>query len=104
MALAAVCGALGLDEPLWLWDDSLLPRPIEPRIRLRDYPEAERVRQAQLRTCDPRETTALLRAHPEAFESLRRGYIYPREASAYTLLDPEVGDREALGLLGFRVV
>ena len=104
MALAAVCGALGLDEPLWLWDDSLLPRPTVPRVRLRDYPEAERVRRAQLRTCDPRETTAQLRAHPEAFESLRRGYVYPREASAYTLLDPEVGDREALGLLGFRVV
>ena len=60
------------------------------------------MRRAQLHTCDPRATTVLLRAHPDEFEQLRRGYVYPREASAFTLLDPEVGDREALHLLGFR--
>ena len=102
MALEAICEALGLERPEWLWDDSLLPQPESPRIRLSDYPEEERVRRAQLHTCDPRATTALLRAHPDEFEQLRRGYVYPREASAFMLLDPEVGDREALHLLGFR--
>jgi len=102
MALEAICESLGLECPEWLWDDSLLPQPESPRIRLRDYPEEERVRRAQLHTCDPRATTVLLRAHPDEFEQLRRGYVYPREASAFMLLDPEVGDREALRLLGFR--
>lgn len=64
-------------------------------------PEEERVRRAQLHTCDPRATTALLRAHPDEFEQLRRGYVYPREGPAFMLLDPEVGIG-ALPPLGFR--
>ena len=103
MALAAVCEVLELPEPRGLWDSSVLPQPEEPVLDLNSLPEGERILRAQLHSADPRSCSRLLQAEPERFAEIRHDYVFPREASAYTLRGVRPEERAALERLGFRV-
>ena len=103
MALAAVCEVLELPEPRGLWDSSVLPQPAEPVLDLNSLPEGERILRAQLHSADPRGCSQLLKAEPERFAEIRHDYVFPREASAYTLRGVRPEERAAVERLGFRV-
>ena len=58
---------------------------------------------AQLHSADPRSCSRLLQAEPERFAEIRHDYVFPREASAYTLRGVRPEERAPLERLGFRV-
>lgn len=103
MALAYVCRELSLPEPEGLWDSTVLPSPAEPDIYLGNYPPSERILRALLHTCSLASTSEALRREPEAFASLRKSYIFPREASAFCIHGASPEEAPRLRLLGFQL-
>jgi len=101
MALEAVCRELQLPLPEGLWDESVLYTPDHPLIDLSAFSDGERLLRAQLHTCSLTETTRGLQAEPSAFDSLRRAYRFPREASAFTVRGARAEERKLLEQLGF---
>lgn len=101
MALLAVSDFLGLGAGRQLLEPHELTVPTHSVIDLETFAPSERLRRAMLQTMDPRRADRLLRAAPERFEELRKGYDYPREMCAYTVVGGTLEERTALARMGF---
>lgn len=101
MALGAIARHWGIEvEGLMDWSLAV-PAPRTPLINLSQYPIEERLYRAILHTLDLEEGGCRLRANPEAFESLRKGYNYPREMQAYCISSGAEGLEDRLRQLDF---
>lgn len=79
-----------------------LENPSEP-IDISVYPEHEAVARALLHTLDPWHISTALKHDPNAFEALRKSYVYPREMAAYQIRGGSEQVRGKLARLGFQI-
>lgn len=86
MALGAICRHWGIElEGLMNWDE--VPPPASPVIDLSGRSGEEALLYALTQTLSiPKRVGDRLRADATAFEELRKGYDYPREMRAYTIV------------------
>lgn len=101
MALRAVLDHWGIIPTDDLLDTSELPPPATATIDLDRWEPSEQVARAILSTLDLSPTMQALRATPETFEAMRRGYAYPREFDAYSVVGGGASERATLSTLGF---
>lgn len=99
MAVTAVARKLGVKPDL---STIVPPAPVSPVADVAG--SARPVTTAVLATYNPLAETAMLKAHPEAFEAMRNNYGLRREFPAYTVTGADEAAAPVLQGLGFRVL
>ncbi len=99
MCLSAVCERFGIEID-GLMDTSVLPEP-EVEVIESKGKDDEFIARCFLHTLNPVLTDKALRNEAEAFEKLRKAYVYPREMSAYKVRANNAELRKKLQDIGF---
>ncbi|MDL2265812.1 4-phosphoerythronate dehydrogenase PdxB [Parabacteroides sp. OttesenSCG-928-G21] len=76
--------------------------PRNPVIDLKTF-SSDRIEKAIFSSFNPEQIDALLRANPEKFEWFRANYSYPREFTAYQIINATKEEQALLQEIGFQV-
>ncbi|WP_329904841.1 4-phosphoerythronate dehydrogenase [Porphyromonas pogonae] len=102
MCMDAFCKYFSIDPGDKLRDITPEP-PLSPRIDM-SMATGFRIERALLYTFDPVPTDRALRSSYLTFEELRKAYKYPREMSAYQVINALPQDKEILKNLDFNII